>query len=149
MKISNSRSRRSSAFSGKQQVTTHQSELGQVTFAEHIRVVRANQTREDLEKLLPHLDEAAHALIEARTLRNLARFRELVQEFLDRVVRDSYQVREVSGFSSGRHKIMVIVQKVDEALEKLGREVLNQHASSVHLLEIVDEIRGLLLDLSI
>lgn len=147
MKISSSRSGRSRGFSGTGQVSGGSFRQGEVSFGDDLKVARTRLVREDLERLLPHLDDAAQALIESRTLRNLARYRELVREVLDTVVREAHQLQETSGFSGGRHKVFVVVQKVDEALEQLGREILNEHANTVHLLEIVDEIRGMLLDL--
>ncbi|MBO8125636.1 MAG: YaaR family protein [Firmicutes bacterium] len=147
MKINNTRSKKSSSFAASGRIRAQGARKGQVSFAENLHNAHLERAKQDLELLIPQLDEAAHALIESRTLRNLQRYRELVKNFLDKVIRESHQVKEISGFSGGRHKVMVVVEKVNEALEKLGQEVINNHAGSVHLLEIVDEIRGLLLDM--
>ncbi len=148
MKISSGRSRRSAGSRGAPE-RTRQKSVGSsgATFVESLHKVESEHLRRSLDELIPQLDQAAADLINTRTLRNFNRYRELVREFLDRIMRETSQVREISGFSGGRHKIMVVVQKVNAALDQLGREVMDAHAEGLRLLRIVDEIRGLLLDL--
>ncbi|NLY55339.1 MAG: YaaR family protein [Firmicutes bacterium] len=148
MKISSGRSRRS-AGSGGAPERARQKRVGQTgaTFIESLHKAERDHLRRSLDELIPLLDQAAADLLNTRTLRNFNRYRDLVREFLDHVMRETNQVREISGFSGGRLKIMVVVQKVNAALEEMAREVLAAHAEGLRLLQLVDEIRGLLLDL--
>jgi len=51
------------------------------------------------------------------------------------------------GSRFGRTKILAIVRTVNQKLVDLGKELLSSNKDSLKVLALVDEIRGLLLDL--
>jgi hypothetical protein len=47
----------------------------------------------------------------------------------------------------GRHRVYGIIRLVDEKLDELAKELVSEEKDTIHILSMVDEIRGLLLDI--
>jgi uncharacterized protein YaaR (DUF327 family) len=117
-------------------------------FDKTLAVVRVEAVKESLDQLLTDLDQAAETLKKTRTVGALARYRELVQSFVKKVVGESYEVRQEGGFDrKGRRRVYLLVQKINTALEQLADSLLSAHAESLSLLDKLGEIRGMLVDL--
>ena len=105
--------------------------------------------RVKLKNLLERIDTQAQKLSERLDIAELKRYRTLVTEFVDISVRHSseYQ-REHTLDGKGRHRIFGIVKKIDAELEQLTREVLKDHKDFINVLAKLEDIRGLLVDIT-
>jgi uncharacterized protein YaaR (DUF327 family) len=101
-----------------------------------------------LDQILDELNRQGERLLSSQNFRELERYKELVQEFLRTVTQGLGRLHFSDGGAQGRRaKVHVILQKVDEALEALAKDVLARQATQLKILERLDQIRGLLLDL--
>jgi len=117
-------------------------------FAKALNDVSHKQYKEDLEKLIAQVDKMANKLGRSCTLNDLRNYKRAVQDFLNRTIKNAYETKDESGWDRmGRQKLYVLIKKVDESLEEVSRKVLEEHKSSLGILEKLDEIRGLLVDM--
>lgn len=104
---------------------------------------RLNSLMEDItaqgEKIAKHMD-----------IRDMRRYRELVKGFMNEVVNRSHEFsRENFLDRRGRHRVYGIVKLVDKNLDDLAGELLKEEKDHLTILEKVNEIQGLLLDITI
>jgi uncharacterized protein YaaR (DUF327 family) len=82
-------------------------------------------------------------------VRDMKRYRSLIKDFLNEVVNRSHKFsRENFLDRRGRHRVYGIVRKVDETLDELAEELLKDEKDNIAILNKVDDIRGMLLDIS-
>jgi uncharacterized protein len=78
----------------------------------------------------------------------LQKYRELVTKLLNETVSNSFSFCKMDKFDTrGRHKVFALIRKVNQRLDDLTTEVLKDQADNIKLLNIVDDIRGLLVDI--
>ncbi len=91
------------------------------------------------EKIAKHMD-----------IRDMRRYRELVKGFMNEIVNRSHEFsRENFLDRRGRHRVYGIVKLVDKNLDDLAGELLKEEKDHITVLEKVNEIQGLLLDITI
>lgn len=123
---------------------------GQVlqTFGEQLHKVQGQLAHERLEGLLAEIDKQGRALGESLNLKDLLKYKELIQKFLDYAVNKMYHLKEQSGWDRrGRHKIYTIVETVNRELENLTTMLISEQKDKISILAKVDDIRGLLIDI--
>lgn len=103
---------------------------------------RLNTLMEDItkqgDKIARHMD-----------IKDMRRYRELVKNFMNEVVNRSHKFsRENFLDRRGRHRVYGIVKLVDKNLDELASELVKDEKDHIAILSRVDEIRGLLLDIS-
>jgi hypothetical protein len=117
-------------------------------FLEELKSTTDEKTVAELDELLGKIDEQGKLLVQDTTLRNLLKYKDLVQEFMKQVMERLYRVKEVLGRRFvDQQKIYIIVEKVDKALDALTEEVLSSQANSLSIAAKLDDIRGMLIDL--
>lgn len=103
---------------------------------------KLNQLMEDItdqgDKLSKHMD-----------IRDMKKYRELVKDFMNEVVNRSHEFsRENFLDRRGRHRVYGIVKLVNKNLDDLAQELMKDEKDHISILGKVDEIRGLLLDVT-
>src|SRR5690625_75660 len=79
---------------------------------------------------------------------DLVRFKHLIKNFLEKTVYDSYELRSSFSFHPhGNSKQLKTVQEIDEKLVELTEMIMQQEEKSVNLLDVIGEIKGLLVNL--
>ncbi|HWQ42725.1 MAG TPA: YaaR family protein [Desulfosporosinus sp.] len=102
----------------------------------------------ELQDFLDRLGTQGKKLAQTLSLRDLKDFRDMVKSFLRSTFGQSRKMQEDSSWDSqGRPKVMTRVTKIDQALEGLGKQLLDQQANPLEILTKIDEIRGLIVDL--
>ncbi len=114
-------------------------------------VMRDTQERlmeQELSLLMEEIRLQEEKLIKHLTLDEVIRYRKLVSRFLSTVVNNMYQFTKRDYFNSqGRHEIYAVVNTVNQKLEELMKQVLYSERDKLKILSLVDDIRGLLIDL--
>lgn len=114
----------------------------------------SNIEEKDLQKRLSSLMEDITAqgekLAKHMDIRDMRRYRELVKGFMNEVVNRSHEFsRENFLDRRGRHRVYGIVKLVDKNLDDLAGELLKDEKDNLAILGKVNEIQGLLLDITI
>lgn len=110
---------------------------------------RDRVTEGEVEELLDSIHELGDELLKKRTFTAVQRYREAVKAFVRRVVSQTLEVEEqTSGGNVLNRKRFSIVHVIDEKLDRLVQGMLQSQDSQMQLLSRVEEIHGLLVDLS-
>ncbi|QKS70996.1 YaaR family protein [Paenalkalicoccus suaedae] len=119
-----------------------------VTFKEIMQQGRNNAQYERLGQLLEKIDDQGKVLYESRTVDELRKYKQLVKDFMDDAVKLGLNLEENKGFNRrGRTKVYKIVREVDSKLIDLTNAVLHEQKKSLDILNMVGEIRGLLVNI--
>lgn len=120
----------------------------QQDFGEQLQKIHSNMVKEELDTLLKDIDKQGKALGETLNIRDLKKFKDLIQKFLDYAVNKMYNLKEQQGWDRrGRHKVYTLVESVNNELENLTQMVLSEQKDNINILAKMDQIRGLLVDI--
>lgn len=108
------------------------------------------ELKDKLNSMMTQITEQGEKISKHMDIGDMKRYRELVKGFMNEVVSHSYEFsRENFLDRRGRHRIYGIVKQVDKNLDDLANELMKEEKDNIAILNKVDEIRGLLLDISI
>lgn len=117
------------------------------TFTEVMASKRTDLVMAKLQKLMGDIDDQGAVLAESQTVDDLRKYKKLVREFLDESVKNALALEERRGFNRrGRTKIYKIVTEVDKKLLELTDAVLQKQEKGLRILDLVGEIKGLLIN---
>ena len=107
------------------------------------------ELKEKLSGLRDENTEQGKKLSEHMDIRDMKKYRSLVKDFMNEVVNRSHKFsRENFLDRRGRHRVYGLVKLVDKNLDELAGELVKEEKDHIAILGKVDEIRGLLLDIS-
>ncbi len=107
------------------------------------------QLQQKLTNLLNDITTQGKLLSEHMDIRDLKRYRGLVKEFLNETVNRSHKFsRENFLDRRGRHRVYGMIKLVDEKMDELATALVQDEKDHIDILNRVDEIKGLLLDIT-
>ena len=111
--------------------------------------IEDEELQERLKNLMNKIDEQGKRLSEHMDIRDMKQYRSLVKEFVNEVVNRSHKFsRENFLDRRGRHRVYGMIKRVDKNLDELATALVEDEKDHLDILGRVDEIRGLLLDIS-
>ena len=118
------------------------------TFGDQLQKVQNDIVQHKLESLFADIEKQGRLLGESLVLKDLKKYKDLIQKFLDYAVNKMYHLKEQPGWDRrGRRKIYVMVETVNKELEELTKALLSEQKDKIAILAKIDEIRGLLVDI--
>jgi uncharacterized protein len=121
--------------------------LEKTSFSEVMAKGREEKTIDRLRELVSKIEDQGAILAESRTVEDLRKYKQLVKDFMDDAIKSGLQLEDRRGFSRrGKSKIYKIVEQVDTKIIELTDAVLVQQKSSLEILDLVGEIKGLLVN---
>ena len=107
------------------------------------------ELQEKLTNLMNDITTQGNLLSEHMDIRDLKRYRGLVKEFLNETVNRSHKFsRENFLDRRGRHRVYGMIKLVDEKMDELATALVADEKDHIDILNRVDEIKGLLLDIT-
>ena len=107
------------------------------------------ELKEKLSGLMDEITKQGKKISEHMDIRDMKKYRGLVKDFMNEVVNRSHKFsRENFLDRRGRHRVYGLVKLVDKNLDDLAGELVKEEKDHLAILGKVDEIRGLLLDIS-
>lgn len=104
----------------------------------------------NLEDILDRVHERGERLKELPTVENVKKYRKAVSSFLKYAFARMFSVeRNISGVNILKRKYFTRIKVIDRKIERLVADILQNQAAQLDLIAKVDEINGLLIDLSI
>lgn len=101
-----------------------------------------------IEQLRGKIERQGARLAEKMDLAHLQEYRELISMLLTELTRQAYQYHQSDQFdASGHYQSMGLIQKVNQTLDDMAQALVQEEKETLVLLEMVDDIRGLLIDL--
>ena len=111
--------------------------------------IENSELQEKLSGLMKDIEEQGSKIAKHMDIRDMKRYRNLVKEFMNEVTANSHAFsRENFLDRRGRHRVYGIVKEVDKSLDDLAQELLKDEKDNLALLNKIDDIRGMLLDIS-
>lgn len=114
------------------------------TLAEHREAADAGV----LQALLAEVDDQAERIAAARTIHEVQVYKNCVQAFLEEAVRSGLRTEQSRSWQRGGAR-QTLVHTVNQKLIQLTDDLLDRNKKGLDLLKRLDEIRGLLINLSI
>ena len=111
--------------------------------------IENDELQEKLSNLMKEIEEQGAKITKHMDIRDMKRYRNLVKEFMNEVTANSHEFsRENFLDRKGRHRVYGIVKEVDKSLDDLAQELLKEEKDNLEILKKIDDIRGMLLDIS-
>lgn len=109
----------------------------------------SKQIRDDrLNEMLLDLDNISQKLKQNLTLENLLLYKKKVRQFLQDTTSRMFK-REKREYTdlTGRKRIYTLIEKINARLEEMTKEFIQDNSKSIDLLKMIDDIRGMLIDM--
>lgn len=119
-----------------------------ISFTEVMQQRRDQLHYEKFNRLIVDIEEQGKVLAESQTVEDLREYKRLIKELLDDTVKHGLSLEERRGFNRrGRPKVYKIVEEVDKKLIELTNSVLDGQKSGLEILDMVGEIKGLIVNI--
>ena len=111
--------------------------------------IEEKDLQEKLGNMMQEITEQGEKIAKHMDIKDMRKYRELVKGFLNEVVNRSHKFsRENFLDRRGRHRVYGIVKLVDKNLDELAGELVKEEKNHLEIVERIDDIRGLLLDIT-
>ena len=111
--------------------------------------IENSELQEKLSNLMKDIEAQGEKIAKHMDIKDMRKYRAAVKEFMNEIVSRSHKFsRENFLDKRGRHRVYGIVKLVDENLDQLAAELLKDEKDHLAILARIDDIRGLLLDIS-
>lgn len=118
------------------------------SFEEHLQAMTAMHLNEQMDGEMAAIQEQGRRLARSMSLADLKKYRDMVADFLRICIAGGLSCKEERLSSRyGRTKVLTIIKTVNQKLLALAEALLSENKDSLKVMALVDEIRGLLLDL--
>lgn len=111
--------------------------------------IEEKDLQEKLNSMMQEITAQGERISKHMDIKDMKKYRELVKGFLNEVVTRSHEFsRENFLDRRGRHRVYGIVRLVDKNLDDLASELVKDEKDHLAIISKIDDIRGLLLDIS-
>ena len=111
--------------------------------------IEEKDLQEKLGIMMQEFTEQGEKIAKHMDIKDMRKYRELVKGFLNEVVNRSHKFsRENFLDRRGRHRVYGIVKLVDKNLDELAGELVKEEKNHLEIVGRIDDIRGLLLDIT-
>jgi uncharacterized protein YaaR (DUF327 family) len=118
------------------------------SFSRHMMDFSQAQHQKYLEDLKDRIFRQGETIKKKADIREYMQYRKLIAELLEVVAGNAYACAKTSAFDAkGRRNVFLLVKKVNVRLDEMAQQILAEQSDNIRLLEMVDDIRGLLVDL--
>lgn len=119
-----------------------------VSFRRHISDINDARYQEHIEELRERIFEQGEVIKKKSDINEFIKYRKLIAELMGEVAGNAYESSKTSSFDArGKHKVFVLIKKVNSKLDEMARQVLDSQSENIKLLQMVDDIRGMLVDM--
>lgn len=132
---------------GKQPIrkTTVGNEL---KFGDELKNVSTVKHRDTLVELTKGIFEQGEVVAQRCDIKEFKKYKELLSEFFKEVTDSEYEFRKDANFDSrGRKRLYANIKRVNTDMEKLATELLKTQQNQVEVLAMVEDIRGIIIDI--
>lgn len=114
-----------------------------------VRNIKEEELQTKLSSLMKDIEEQGAKIAKHMDIKDMKKYRSSVKEFMNEIVSRSHEFsRENFLDRRGRHRVYGIIRQVDKNLDELAGELLKEEKDNLAILGKIDDIRGLLLDIS-
>ncbi|HOQ02128.1 MAG TPA: YaaR family protein [Acetivibrio clariflavus] len=119
------------------------------TFHSQLRKIEGQNLEERIKYLVDKITEQGQKLAKKVDVRELKIYKKLISEFLDEALNNSRKfLKESFVDRRGRYRVYAIIKKINSELDELTKDVLNTEKDNLRILQRIEDIRGLILDIT-
>ncbi|HLS67253.1 MAG TPA: YaaR family protein [Pseudogracilibacillus sp.] len=119
------------------------------TFRQIVSSKAGTMQQAELVRLIDDITEQGEKIARFRSFKDLARFKRMIRQFLQKTVGDGLTLEKSRSFNADNYsETLSTVKQVDEKLIQLTDDLLDQEKKTVDILGLIGEIRGLLINLT-
>lgn len=116
-------------------------------FSRHLMDFSQAQHQKYIEDLKDRIFQQGETIKKKADLTAFVQYRKLIAELLEVVAGNAYACTRTTALDSrGRRNVFVLIRRINGKLDEMAQQILQEQQENLRLLEMVDEIRGLLLD---
>ncbi|OPZ93387.1 MAG: hypothetical protein BWY74_01143 [Firmicutes bacterium ADurb.Bin419] len=120
------------------------------SFENKLKRVEEHNVEERIKYLVSQISEQGEKLGKKVDVRELKIYKKLISEFLDETLNNSQKFSKESLIDRrGRHRVYATVKKINSELDELTKDVLSAEKDNIKILQRIEDIRGLILDISL
>lgn len=130
-----------------------QTKINERSFDEELKIATKDKLKVYFEDILTQIESQGKILVQSPIYENLTQYKNLVQTFMEKVVKNLYSIEEnVTTIRSaqaqiGQRKVYLIIKEINRNLAELTEEVISGQANSIDIAAKIDMIQGLLMDI--
>ncbi|CAH0214291.1 YaaR family protein [Peribacillus simplex] len=125
-----------------------QFQTGNGRFQQMVQTQDQKMQIQTLNRLIGDIEGAGQRLVRSRTFRELAKYKALVKRFVKEAVEYGLELKQSTSWNEyGQSRPLKTVETIDVRLVELSEVILNKEKSSLEILEMIGEIKGLLINL--
>ena len=114
-----------------------------------IRNIDKADLKEKLTGLMKDIEEQGEKIAKHMDIKDMKKYRTSIKEFMNEVAANTHEFsRENFLDRRGRHRVYGIIRQVDKNLDDLAQELMKEEKDHLAILGKIDDIRGLLIDIS-
>lgn len=122
----------------------------EVSFQNQLKRVESDNFEQYIQNLASKIFEQGEKLGKKVDIRELKIYKSMISEFLDEAVNNSHKFSKESFLDRrGRYKVYATIKKINSSLEELTEKVLNDQKNNLGILNNIEDIRGLILDITL
>jgi uncharacterized protein YaaR (DUF327 family) len=119
-----------------------------ISFSEVMQQKKDQLHMEKFHRLITDIEDQGKVLAQSQTVEDLREYKKLIKELVDDTIKYGLSLEERRGFNRrGRSKVYKIVEEVDKKVLELTNAVLDKQKTGLELLDMVGEIKGLLINI--
>jgi uncharacterized protein len=121
-----------------------------VNFQNQLKRVESDNFDQYIKDLASKIFDQGEKLGKKVDIRELKIYKSMISEFMDEAVNNSHKFSKESFLDRrGRYKVYATVKKVNSSLEQLTEQVLKDEKDHLGILKNIEDIRGLILDITL
>lgn len=132
----------SKEVSQKASITSKKLDKG---FSEEFNSAAKREKEKQIGKLLDSIKKKGKQIIETRSLSSVHEYKDQIKEYLSMVLEDAFRVEKVRSMYGGNPS--TLVQVINDELNKLAQTVLVQEKGTIEVVNMIENIEGLLVDI--
>ena len=114
-----------------------------------IRNIDKADLKEKLSGLMKDIEEQGEKIAKHMDIKDMKKYRTSIKEFMNEVSANAHEFsRENFLDRRGRHRVYGIIRQVDKNLDDLAQELMKEEKDHLAILGKIDDIRGLLIDIT-
>ncbi|MGM8215731.1 YaaR family protein [Bacillaceae bacterium W0354] len=119
-----------------------------VSFQQVVQHEKLKMHENELNRLLHDITKQGDKLASSRTFKDLAKYKNMVKKFIQEAVQYGLELDQKRSWNmNGDNRQLILVKQIDEKLIQLTDDVLDQEKQALDVLDVIGEIKGLLVNL--
>jgi len=118
-----------------------------ITFKGKITSLTQEKHQQYVHNLIEEISKQGEKIGLKADIKEVQKYRRLITELLNDTVANSFEYSKNDGFGSrNRHRSFAIIKNVNKKLDDLTQEVLSDQKDKINIMSMIDDIRGMLVD---